>query len=90
MQEDPRMKLARQIRDYIQRQRPETFKVREVMRHTAIQLAEDVEKGIGILRERGYVRQEENIDSAGVGRPEAKTYRVNPKFLGEIYQKTTD
>ena len=77
MQEDPRMKLARQILEYMKRHTLDNFKARDVIRHTAIQLAEDAEKGIGILRERGYVRQEENTSTPGVGRPEAETYRLD-------------
>jgi len=90
MQEDPRLKLARQIRDYIRRQRPETIKVRDVMRHTNIALSEEVESGLKILSDRGYLREEPRANHPGAGRPSGIAYRVNPKFLAEKCQEVTD
>jgi hypothetical protein len=85
MQEDKRIKLARQILNYLERQRPETFKGRDVMHHTNICLMDEVEQGLKVLIDRGYVREEmagwNRESNPGPGRPSAKTYRVNPKVL---------
>ena len=83
MQEDRRFKLARQILDYFDRKKPETFKGRDIMHHTTINLMEDVEQGLKVLIDRGYVREEATggLNNPGPGRPSGKTYRVNPKIF---------
>jgi hypothetical protein len=82
MQEDRRFKLARQILAFLDRVRPETFKGRDIMHHTAISLMEDVEQGLRVLTDRGYIRGEAGgLNNPGPGRPSGKTYRVNPKIL---------
>jgi replicative DNA helicase len=83
MQEDLKIKLARQLLDYIRRIEPETFTGRDVMHHTSIGLMEDVDLGVKVLLDRGYIRGEDAVneltDNRGPGRPKAKGYRVNPK-----------
>jgi len=83
MQEDRRFKLARQILAYVDRGRPETFRGRDIMHHTAISLMEDVEQGVRVLVDRGYIREEAEgvLNKSGPGRPSGKTYRVNPKIF---------
>lgn len=81
MQEDPRMKLARQILEYVERERPDTFTVRDIMRHTSIGIRENVDLGVKVLVDRGYIRAEEPVKADGPGRPKAAAYRVNPVFL---------
>ena len=82
MKEDPRIKLARQILDYLKRHRPEKFKGRDVMHHTAISLMDDVEAGLKVLLDRGYIREEAGtLNSPRPGRPSGKTHRVNPKIF---------
>jgi hypothetical protein len=86
MREDKRFKLARQILAYLERVRPETFKGRDIMHHTSITVMEEVEQGLKVLIDRGYVREEvakgsNKPDSPGPGRPSAKTYRMNPRIF---------
>ena len=81
MQEDPRIKLARQILDYLRRHKPATFKGRDVMRHTHIGLSEETDRGLRILLDRGYVREEPTTNNPGAGRPGGTIYRVNPKVF---------
>jgi hypothetical protein len=84
MQEDKRIRLAKQILDYIQRARPETFKGRDVIHSTAIKLMEDVDLGLKVLLDRGYVRAEGTVKVDGPakpGRPEAASYRIHPCLL---------
>jgi len=88
MQEDPRIKTAKQILGYIQRTRPETFKGRDVIHSTAIKLMENVDQGLKVLMDRGYVRAEESIKPDGpakTGRPPAVSYRVHPGLLRGKY-----
>ena len=84
MQEDRKIKLARQILGYIKRNRPQIFKGRDVIHHTAIKFMEDAELGLQILIERGDIK----LDEPGIyegqkrrGRPEAAVYLVHPVIL---------
>jgi replicative DNA helicase len=84
MQEDKRIKFAKQILGYIKRHRPETFKGRDVIHHTAIKFMEDVQLGLEVLMERGYIKPAQpNIpeDPRRRGRPEAAVYLVHPAIL---------
>lgn len=84
MQEDRRFKLARQIRDYVMRVRPEIFTGRNVLHHTSIGLIEDVDLGIKVLLDRGYIRgdtTDDPKDNRGPGRPKGRGYIVNPKIF---------
>ncbi len=83
MQEDKRFKVARQILDYLKRHRVDRFKGRDVMHHTSISLMEDVEEGLKILIDRGYIREEPRKEQKPRHRPEAQIYRVNPKILDD-------
>lgn len=79
MREDPRMKAAKQILDYILRHKPENFKGRDVIHHTNLKTMDDILPGMNILMERGYIREVKAIYS-GTGRPVAESYDVNPKL----------
>ena len=80
MKEDPRFKLARQILEAIRRRGPEPFKGRDVMRHTAISTMEDVEAGLKVLADRGYIKEGGDRSApSGKGRPTGTMYMVNPK-----------
>jgi hypothetical protein len=84
MQEDTRLKLARQILQYIGRIRPETFRERDVLRHTCIPTNEDVKQGLKVLADRRYIREEvtrAEMNRPEPGRPSSKTYRVNPRIF---------
>jgi hypothetical protein len=82
MQEDRRFKLARQILAYLARAKVETFKGRDIMHHTSISVMEEVEQGLKVLIDRGYIREEAGaLNNPGPGRPSGKTYRVNPKIF---------
>lgn len=82
MQEDRRFKVARQILGYLERIKPETFRGRDVMHHTAIALMDEVEQGLKILMDRGYIREEAGgLNNPGPGRPSGKRYRTNPKIF---------
>ena len=88
MMEDKRIKLAKQILDYIARARPETFKGRDVIHCTGIKIMEDVDQGLKVLLDRGYVRAEEPAKVDGTvktGRPAAISYRIHPHLLKGKY-----
>lgn len=79
MEVDSGIESAKKILDYLSRHSPETFKGRDVLRHTNIKTMDGVTPGLKILIERGYIREAEIIRSV-TGRPEAITYEVNPKI----------
>jgi len=80
MQEDPRIEAAKAILSYIKAQHPTVFKARDILRHKNIfKTVEDILPGLKVLTERGYIR-EKLKEYAGVGRPEAMEYEVNPKI----------
>lgn len=79
MEEDPRIKAAKLIYDFIRKYHDTTFKVRHVLENKrALKTSEDVMPGIKVLLERGYIAITEKI-YPGVGRPEAIEYLINPK-----------
>jgi hypothetical protein len=79
MQEDPRIEAAKKILSYIYRHKPETFKGRDVLRHSNLKSMDDVKKGLNVLIERAYIR---DISShhMGKGRPQAIEYEINEKI----------
>ena len=79
MEADPAIEAAKKILDYLVRHSPETFKGRDVLRHTNFKTMDKVMPGLKILIERGYIK-EINKESSGIGRPEAANYAVNPKM----------
>ena len=94
MREERRIKLARQILDYLLRDRPETFQGRDVMRSTSIALMDEVQEGLKILIDRGFIREERTDGERNMGRPKAPAYRVHPiiinvKNVGEPLTKLT-
>lgn len=84
METDPKIEAAQKILDYLSTHRPETFKGRDVLRHKNIKSMESVNPGLEILLEHGYIKKSSDIKTQGVGRPEAITFEVNPKFLNTL------
>lgn len=82
MREDSRMQSARKILSYIERHKPEQFKGRDVLRHAYFSSGsmQEIEPGLRILMERGYIREGAKGEYSGKGRPEAMIYEVNPKL----------
>lgn len=85
MKEDTRIKTARMIFDYIKRLKPTTFKARELFNHTNCQSMQDIQPGLNILVEWGYIREsvKQEIGSRP-GRPPSTVYEVNPKIFSDI------
>lgn len=79
MEADTGIESAKKILDYLLRHSPETFKGRDVLRHTNFKTMDEVTPGLKILIERGYIRGVDIIRPI-MGRPEAMTYEVNPKI----------
>lgn len=79
MNSDPSIESAKKILNYLKTHSPETFKGRDVLRHTNLRKMDEVIPGLKILLERGYIREVRLISSV-MGRPEAMTYEVNPKI----------
>lgn len=81
MGEDPRIKSAKKILSYVKREGLERFKGRDVLQHAYFskRTMAEVELGLKILMERGYIRERKS-EYSGRGRPEAITYDVNPKI----------
>lgn len=81
MQEDPRIESAKRILEFISHHRPEIFKGRDVLRYkNALKTMDDVNPGLKILIEMGYIREVKPVMSIGIGRPEAPSFEVNPKI----------
>ncbi len=83
MGEDPKIEAAKLILEYIIQYKPETFKGRDVLRHkNAFKTMEEVQPGLNILTERGYIREGNRKQSGDKGgRPGALEYEVNPRVL---------
>lgn len=83
MGENKDIKSAKKILEYIQREKPGKFKGRDVLRHASFPSMSDIEPGLKILQERGYIR-EVGGEYSGKGRPAAVSYVINPKLnIGE-------
>jgi len=80
---DPEVEAARPCLNWLRRERPERFSVRDCHRAVAGRLpkVDQVRKALGILDERGYVRPEQASQVNGPGRPSSLFYRVNPKVV---------
>jgi hypothetical protein len=79
MEADPAIESAKKILDYLVRHSPETFKGRDILRHTNFKTIDKVIPGLKVLIERGYIKEAEKA-SFGTGRPEAVSYTINPKI----------
>ncbi len=85
MKEDNRLPVARKILSYIYRCRPERFKGRDLFSHTNITSMEEMQMGMTILIQRGYVREAGKVDPIRKpGRPESVIYEVNPKIFSKV------
>lgn len=80
MKEDVRLTAARKILDYIKRHKPEKFKGRDVIRSTAFETMAEVNPGLMILMERGYISPSNRKQEKIMGRPESDAYWVNPNL----------
>ena len=81
MKEDARLAVARKILSYIKRQKPESFKGRDLFNYTSCESMGEIEPGLTVLIERGFIREAGKVDSGRrTGRPEAQAYEVNPKI----------
>lgn len=87
MNEPENIKIAKTILEYIKREKPESLKGRDVMRHTNLQTMGEVQQGLNLLCERAFICPKTKEKYRGFGRPEATFYEVNPKFL--ISQEAT-
>lgn len=83
MEADPKLESAKKILEYLSMHAPQTFKGRDVLRHKNIKNMDLVNPGLEILLQHGYIKKAD-IKREGVGRPEAMTYEVNPKFLSML------
>ena len=80
MGEDKSITAAKLILEYLLQHRPNDFKGRAILQNkSALKSMDEVNPGLKILEERGYIRRR-FIESAGPGRPEAAAYEVNPKL----------
>jgi len=81
MKADPRISTAKKILTYLNRLKPQYFKGRDVLRHAYFKnrTMDDVMPGINMLIERDYIHKVVG-KYPGIGRPEADSYIVNPKF----------
>ncbi len=80
--EDPAIFAAGKILEYIQVIKPKTFKVRDVIRHkNALSNNREVETGLQVLIERGYIRKIVKTSTNEKGRPESPEYEINPILL---------
>ena len=81
MSEPENIKTAKMILEYIKRVRPESFKGREVIRHTNLKTMGEVSPGLDLLCQRSFIQPVDTTTYKGQGRPESTTYIVNPKIL---------
>jgi hypothetical protein len=85
MKEDVRLTVARKILSYIKRCMPERFKGRDLFSHTSCESMNEIQPGIMILIERGYIREAGKVDyGKRTGRPESQVYEVNPKVFSNV------
>lgn len=85
MNEREDVKAAKTILDYVTREKPKTFKARELFNHTNLKSMEEIEPGLKLLCERIYIRpMDKGSNGLRRGRPEAEVYEVNPKYYNFI------
>ena len=88
MKEDTKITTAKKILDYIKRNKPTTFKGRELFNHTNCQSMQDIQPGLNILVEWGYIRESVKQEIvARIGRPSSPVYEVNPKIILDVHEK---
>jgi hypothetical protein len=85
MREDTEITTAKRILDYIKRSKPTTFKGRDLFNHTNCQSMQEIQPGLNILMERGYIREfGRHTTDKKAGRPESTSYEINPKILSNV------
>jgi replicative DNA helicase len=74
------MSDARRILDYVMRSGRESFKGRDIQQQmiTSFPKAEDLEAPLKLLKERGYIAVDGNVEAKSVGRKPSPRYLVNP------------
>lgn len=80
MNTDPAMEAAKKILNAITRLNLSAFKGRDIIHHTNLKKMAEVEPGLKILIERGYIRELQRGQSHG-GRPESQSYAANPRLF---------
>jgi hypothetical protein len=81
MNEPEEVKTTKKILEYIKRVKPETFKGRDVLRHTGFTSMDEIAPGLKLLCERDFIKIKIDQEYSGVGRPTGTTFKVNPRFL---------
>jgi len=81
MNEPDDVKTAKKILEYIKRAKPETFKGRDVLRHTGFTSMDEIAPGLKLLCERDFIKIKIDQEYSGVGRPAGTTFKVNPRIL---------
>jgi len=82
MREDSTITTAKKILNYIKLHSPVEFKGRELFNHTNYQSMQEIQPGLNVLLERGYIREIiKHVVEKQKGRPEAVSYEVNPKIF---------
>jgi hypothetical protein len=78
---------AKKILEYIFLEKPTFFKGRDIMRRkNYFNNMNDINLGISLLIERGYIRAKQNNPKGKyiAGRPQSKEYEVNPIILKTV------
>ncbi len=79
MKEDQKLESAKRVLEYIKSHKAVTFKGRDILTNkNAFKGMEEVNDGLEMLIERGYVREMVRKTQSGRGRPEAKVFEINP------------
>lgn len=83
MLDPPDVQLARRILGWIERRRPAEFSVRDC--HQAIRLnrPSDLNPGLLVLEEHGFVRSIEKTQRKAAGRPPGSRFAVNPRIWND-------
>jgi hypothetical protein len=85
MKEDQSITMGKKILNYIKNHKPVKFKGRDLFNHTNCQSMEEVNPGLNILIERGFIREIEKLEKERrKGRPASTTYEVNPKIFSYL------
>ena len=83
MKEDSRIESAKKILEYLIEHQPDQFKGNEVLNmknYFKQKTMDEVNSGLELLIERGYIRRKETSKTNSVGRPWVQIYEVNPKI----------
>lgn len=88
MKQDPRIEAGKKILESILTHKLNSFKGRDMLRtKSAFKTIDDLQPGLTVLSDRGYIRFKEAGEYKGKGRPEGITYQVNPKLFDSYVNK---